>query len=148
MKNLILLLLVCICLSGSAAAQELTQAERDVKKLERDWLDAYEKHDPVAMKRILADGFLITFADGSSQTKDEVVKSVTSPRPPGSMKFFTENVSSRVYGDTVILTGTVISEWERDGKKQSDRSIYTDTYVKYKGRWQVVASHLGRAPSK
>ena len=35
-----------------------------------------------------------------------------------------------------------------DGKKNSDRSSYTDTYVKRNGRWQVVASHLGPVPKK
>lgn len=150
MKHLIWLMLVVVCLTVSAGAQEMSQGERDVRKLEREWLDAYEKHDPDTMKRIVADGFVITFPDGSTQTKDQVVQSVSKPRAGGqpAMKFHTENVSSRVYGDTVILSGIVISQWERDGKKESDRNSYTDTYVKRNNRWQVVASHLSAAPKR
>jgi ketosteroid isomerase-like protein len=61
------------------------------------------------------------------------------------MKFTTENVQSRVYGDTVIVMGTVVSEWKQGDKLMTDRSRYTDTYVRRGGRWQVVASHLSNA---
>jgi len=52
-------------------------------------------------------------------------------------------VHARVYGDTVILTGRVVTEYQRDGQTMSkEQQRYTDTYVKRNGRWQVVASHL------
>jgi ketosteroid isomerase-like protein len=72
------------------------------------------------------------------------MKMIKAPRRPGQprMKFRTEGVQSRAYGDTVILTGRVISEYERDGKPFTEQYRYTDTYVRNNGRWQVVASHL------
>ena len=110
----------------------------EVRKLERAWLDAYEKKDVQAMNAIVADDFTITFADGEIQTKPQIIESLK--RPGGTTRFTTENVQSRAYGDTVILTGLVIS-----GPWMSDRSRYTDTYVKRNGKWQVVASHLSKA---
>lgn len=84
----------------------LSQAEQEVKKLEREWLDAYEKHDAEAMNRIVADDFMITYG-ATSQTKADILKQLQSPpdaaRP--TVKFFTSNTTSRVFGDTVILTG-------------------------------------------
>ena len=118
-------------------------AEQEVRKLERAWLDAYEKKDVAAMTTIVADEFTITFADGSIQTKPEIIDSLRRSR--GSSRFRTENVQSRAYGDTVILIGVVISEWKQSGQDMSDRSRYTDTYVKRNGTWQVVASHLSSA---
>ena len=113
----------------------------EVRKLERAWLDAYEKKDVAAMNAIVADDFTITFTDGSMQTKPQIMESLK--RPGGtSSKFTTENVRSRSYGDTVILIGVVISEWTENGEKKTDRQRYTDTYVKRNGKWQVVASHL------
>ena len=117
-------------------------AEQEVRKLERAWLDAYEKRDTAAMNAIVADDFVITFADGSMQTKSQVVDSIKGPG--GSSKFYTENVQSRQYGDTVILIGVVVSEWKQNDKPMTDRSRYTDTYVRRNGRWQVVASHLSK----
>ena len=118
--------------------------ENDVRKLERAWLDAYEKHDVAAMTAIVADDFTITFNDGSIQTKPQIIESLK--RPGGSTKFHTENVQSRSYGDVVILIGLVVYEWKQGDKDMSDRSRYTDTYIKRSGKWQVVASHLSNAP--
>ncbi len=127
-----------------AAQPKLSGAEEEVRKLERQWLDAYEQNDAEAMERIVADDFTITFPEGSVQTKPQLMKMIKAPRRPDQprMKFRTEGVQSRAYGDTVILMGRVVSEYERDGKAVREQSRYTDTYVRRRGRWQVVASHL------
>lgn len=145
-RLLILLLIITGVYSVHGQAnKEISNSEQEVRKLERAWLDAYEKRDAEAMNAIVADDFTITFADGSIQTKPRIIESLK--RPGGaSMKFYTEKVESRVYGDTVILIGLVTSEWRQNDKPMTDRSRYTDTYVKRNGRWQVVASHLSNAP--
>lgn len=119
-------------------------AEQEVRRLERAWLDAYEQHDAKAMDAIVADDFTITFPDGSMQTKPQIMEMIRRPRPPAGQgsRFYTEDVRARVYGDTVILLGRVVSEYVRGGQTVKEASRYTDTYVKRGGRWQVVASHL------
>jgi ketosteroid isomerase-like protein len=140
----VLFLLLAAFVVMPAFAQGLSKAEQEVRKLERSWLDAYEKRDVAAMTAIVADDFTITFTDGSMQTKPQIIESLK--RPGGSSsKFITENVRSRVYGDTVILIGIVVTEWRQNDKPMTDRSRYTDTYVKRNGKWQVVASHLSNA---
>lgn len=124
---------------------QASQAEQEVRKLERAWLDAYEQHDTKAMDAIVADDFTITFPDGSMQTKPQILDSIKAARTPSSpaLKFYTEDVQARVYGDTVvILIGRVVTEYQRDGKTAKEQNRYTDTYIKRGGRWQVVASHL------
>jgi ketosteroid isomerase-like protein len=145
MRRKLLISLAALVITTTAAltlaAQNVTSAENDVRKLERAWLDAYEKKDVAAMTAIVADDFTITFSDGSIQTKPQIIESLKRPGGTTS-KFMTENVQSRLYGDTVILIGLVISEWKENDKAMTDRSRYTDTYVKRNGKWQVVASHL------
>jgi uncharacterized protein (TIGR02246 family) len=115
----------------------------EVRSLERAWLDAYEQRDEAAMNRIVAADFVITFPDGSRQTKAEIISSLRMAGRSNGPKFHTENVQARVYGDTVILSGRVVTESYREGKLSStQKQRYTDTYVKLNGRWQVVASHL------
>ena len=145
------LILVAILIGSSVSftihgqkTAELTPSEQDVRRLERSWLDAYEKRDAEAMTAIVADDFTITFGDGSVLTKPQIIESLKRPST-GTQKFYTEAVQSRVYGDTVVLIGIVISEWKQKDKAMTDRSRYTDTYVKRNGRWQVVASHLSNA---
>ncbi len=150
MKHRIVLVLLIAVLplffsqTGAAQTQRVSKAEQEVRRLERAWLDAYEQHDVKAMDAIVADDFTITFPDGSMQTKSQILDSIKAPRNPASLssKFYTEEVKARVYGDTVILIGRVVSEYLRDGKTVKDQSRYTDTYVKRNGRWQVVGSHL------
>lgn len=126
-----------------------SQAEQEVRKLEREWLDAYEQHDATAMNRILADDFTLT-NNGTLQTKADVMKLIGSPRPAGapSFKFSTEDVQARVNGDTVILSGRVLQKGERNGQPMMMQSRYEDTYVKRQGRWQVVSSQLTRLPQQ
>ncbi len=133
-----------LLLAQSAERRPLTEAEKEVRSLEREWLDAYERRDPVAMDRIVAEDFVITFPNGTRQTKRKLMASLRAPRKAGapSLRFYTEHVQSRAYGDTVILIGLVTTEYERDGKTIKEQSRYTDTYVRRNGKWQVVASHL------
>ncbi len=143
---LVMLIVISCGLSPARQVQQpkLTKAEEEVRKLERQWLDAYEQNNSEAMDRIVADDFTITFPNGGIQTKPQIMAMVKAPRRAGQpqMRFSTEDVQSRAYGDTVILIGRVVTEYERDGKTVKEQSRYTDTYVQRKGRWQVVASHL------
>ncbi|MCA1626027.1 MAG: aspartyl protease family protein [Acidobacteria bacterium] len=130
----------------SQVQQQLSEAEREVKKLERKWLDAYEKYDAEAMNRIVSDDFKLTFSNGSVQTKADILAQLKSAQDANrpSPKFSTEDVQSRVEGDTVILTGRVIQQMTRDGQTRMMQMRYTDTYAKRQGRWQVIASQLTR----
>lgn len=144
-----LLVVIVIASCGVATAQD--DAGQAVQKLERAWLDAYEQHDQKAMDSIVADDFTITFPDGSTQTKAQIMASIKNPRSTSgpAMKFHTEEVRARVYGDTVVLIGRVVTVYQRDGQTMSkDQQRYTDTYVKRNGRWQVVASHLSNVTPK
>jgi uncharacterized protein (TIGR02246 family) len=150
MKHIIVFLILAAALPFSVGQSKDSQipqankAEQEVRKLERAWLDAYEQHDTKAMDAIVADDFTITFPDGSMQIKAQIIDSIKAPRNPSSpaFKFYTEDVQARVYGETVILIGRVVTEYVRDGKTMKEQNRYTDTYVKRGGRWQVVASHL------
>jgi ketosteroid isomerase-like protein len=129
------------------AVANLSQSEQEVRKLEREWLDAYEQHDAAAMDRIVADDFKLT-QSGAVQTKADILTALKIVRDSGrpEPKLSTEDVQSRVEGDTVILTGRFIQRMERTGQTRTMEARYTDTYVKRSGRWQVVASQLTRVP--
>lgn len=142
-KGVVLILLALAACAAASFAQ--TDAERDVRKLERAWLDAYEKNDVKAMNEIVADSFVITFPDGKKQTKTDIVEMLKrAPQPgQGGMRHHTEDVKSRMEGCKVVLTGRVISEYLIDGKAVSrEESLYTDTYENRGGKWQVVMSIL------
>jgi CubicO group peptidase (beta-lactamase class C family) len=125
--------------------QTLSQSEQEVRKLEREWLDAYEKYDLEAMNRIVADEFKLTRSNGSVQTKADIIAELKTGRETSrpAMKFLTEDVQSRVEGESVILSGRVIMQ---SASGMSMQARYTDTYARRNGRWQVVSSQMARLP--
>lgn len=155
MRILVGVLAIAACamapLDGALAADPPADAGRTVHALERAWLDAYEQLDTLAMDRIVATDFLITFPDGSQQTKGQIIADLRTMRGrpgPYTTRFRTEGTTARVYGRTVVLTGVVVTISQRSGKTSEDRARYTDTYVERDGRWQVVASHLSNMPAE
>ena len=117
-------------------------AEREVRTTERRWLDLYEHRDAEGMEAILADGFVITYPDGTMQRKADVVAAMRRGAGKPSPRFVTEETAAHVYGDTVVLTG-IVKTIRATG---TSASRYTDTYVRSGGKWQVAASHLSQAP--
>jgi uncharacterized protein (TIGR02246 family) len=145
MRAKVILFTICTVFGCAAMLFAQSDREREVRKLERAWLDAYEQNDVKAMDAIVADGFVITFADGKKQTKAEIIEMLKrSPATPNrGMKHRTEDVKAKVTGDTVVLSGRVVSEYVVDGKAVSkEEALYTDTYEKRGGKWQVVVSFL------
>ena len=154
-KRALILVVVAAVSLHSLQAQEVpakvvSPEEETVRKLEREWLDAYEQRSAEAMDRIVAEDFMITFPNGKTQNKAQIMAMMKKPPKEGAptIRFFTEEAQSRKYGDTVILTGRVVFESKADDKTTQEASRYTDTYVKREGRWQVVASHLSNVPEK
>ena len=133
-----------ILILATACATTQPDPATTVRQLERAWLDAYEARDAEAMQRIVADGFTITFPDGSMQTKTDVVEAMRRGRASGgtSPKFHTESVQAHAYGNVVVLTGIVVTE-RSDGSRVPNR--YTDTYVRFGNEWRVVSSHLSNS---
>lgn len=86
-RHFFVLLLILLATPVSILAQQA--AAKEVKRLERTWLDAYEKFDHKAMDLIVADDFSITFPDGTVQTKAQVLASLkpAAGGPATSSKF-------------------------------------------------------------
>lgn len=146
------LLLMAFVLVGAASPIAIGQtkkpkAEQALLKLQREWLDAYQKHDAAALERIEADNFTLTEADGKVTTKAEDVASIRNAKPPQpDDSFDVEDAKVRLYGDTAVLIGRVILKYRNKGQMVVERYRYTDTYLRRRGRWQVVASQLTRLP--
>ena len=130
------------------------QTEQELLRLERAWLDAYEQRDTAAMERILADDFTITFGSGQTEDKAQTVANLRRPAGPNQLRFRTEETRVRLYGETAILSGLVLTLRVTDGREEVvSRARYTDTYARLQRshsprqtRWQVVASHLSQLP--
>lgn len=123
--------------SGSQGATE--KSKQEVLDLEDHWLQVED--DPTALESILAPDFLHVVPVGII-TKDEQLNFMRKhPSPhPGSKHF--ENMHVRIYGDVGIVNGMVVATTAEGTQK----TLFTDVFVRREGKWQAVnAQELPKA---
>lgn len=130
------------CLLCQCARSDQKEAERYIVDSERQWAESVATGDASTIERILADDFEGIDPEGKSYDK---AKMITDTR--GVSQYFVSNrlneVKVRFYGETAIAQGD--ESWERrDG--QRGRFVWTDTWIRRNGRWQIVAAEDLVAP--
>lgn len=120
------------------------EAERYIIESERQWAESVASGDSSSVERILADDFLGVDTDGSLYDKKKAVADT-----PASAKEFVSNqlndVKVRFYGDTAVAQGS--ESWVRRTEKPlKGRFVWTDTWIRRNGKWQIVAAEDLIAP--
>jgi RNA polymerase sigma factor (sigma-70 family) len=109
--------------------------ELDVVLLERAWVDAIPRRDTAVVNRIMADDFEGIDPVGNIFTKatymPDLAHGVFSAEP-----IELDEIKTRIFGDTAVATSRIkIAGYATRGRM-------TNVYVKRRGRWQCVASHV------
>lgn len=125
-------------LSCSPARHSSSQRtpEKDRKaliSLEHEWLAA---RDAATLERILASDFVHPVPSGDFLSKARHIDWMTKHPPPSNLRFDFDRLDVRVYGDTGIANGSVVTK-DSDGKEIA-RNLFTDVFVYRDGRWQAV----------
>lgn len=110
-------------------------AEKQLKKLEREWFDAVVKNDGVTLNRIFADDFTAINSDGSAITKAEMVEMMTSGKV-NLDEIKSEDFKLRLYGTTAIINGR--STYIRNGKTLGTFA-HSEVWAKRAGIWKAVS---------
>ncbi|MGH9677934.1 MAG: nuclear transport factor 2 family protein, partial [Candidatus Acidiferrum sp.] len=138
-----LLLLVGACLACAicaARAQESStaDAERYIKESERLWAESVATGDTSGVQRFLADDFLGVDTDGSLYGKAKAIADTHLGAKEFVSNHLTE-VKMRFYGDAAVAQGS--ESWvRRSGTLLRGRYVWTDTWIKRNGNWQIVAA--------
>ncbi len=118
------------------------ESERYIIESERQWAESVASGDTGPVERILANDILGVDPKGNLYDKAKMI-SDTHEAP----KFFISNrlngVKVRFYGDTAIAQGS--ESWERRMGERG-RFVWTDTWLRRHGRWQIVAAEDLIAP--
>ena len=134
-------LVLCSCTSNERNRPE---AERYIIESERQWAESVATGDTTAVERILADDFVGVDPKGPFYDKAEMISDTRN-----SPKYFVSNhandIKVRFYGDTAVAQGD--ETWERRSGERG-RFVWTDTWVKRNGRWQIVAAEDVIAPEQ
>jgi hypothetical protein len=131
--------------SSPAKASPTSRTEAALMQLERDIGQANIRRDKAFFQRVEADEFIFTDSGGGITTKSEDVASLD--RPAGEYKLVSYDVDDMkvsVYGNTVVVTGRVTTVSLGKDREVTNRSRFTDVFVKRGRHWQIVAGHSSR----
>ena len=116
--------------------------------MERQWAESACDHNLI-VQTILADDFQGTSTDGKRYSKTQEIEDAKHPTSEAracrlidaKVRFFGDNVAL-VYGSESRAQKT------KDGKESTRTQIWTDTWLKRNGKWQIVAAQDTRLDCK
>jgi Domain of unknown function (DUF4440) len=130
------------CLLWQCARNDQKEAERYIVEGERQWAESVATGDPSTVERILADDFRGVDTKGTLYDKAKMIADTRN-----APQYFVSNrlnqVKVRFYGDTAIAQGD--ESWERRTGERG-RFVWTDTWIRRNGLWQIVAAEDLIAP--
>ena len=143
MKSILVMTLLVVLVPSAALAQRKDnqavrgapkiQVERELMKLERDWMEALKRRDGEALRRIQADDFIYSVGEGRRAGGSPGTR-------PGLYKFASS------YHARLRSNGGGDAAWGHErhipGVDISGSYVETAVSVKRDGRWQVVSAHL------
>lgn len=161
MKRFFCCAVLVISIISNAHAQATTQAQTapaaaELTRLLNDFL-AGASHNDVAMhERFWADDVIYTGSGGRRRGKAEIMKDVRSaPAPkPGDAKttYTAEDVRIQQYGNMAIVAFRLVATTQRPstdptkpGTTEVANYLNTGTFLKRKGKWQVVSWQATKA---
>jgi len=113
-----------------------SEDERALIKIQHDWAEARMKGDSSYTQRLEAENCTVVWPDGSIVNKREDLKSMTT-------EFKIDDLQVRLYGDSAIVVGQgTIRAHEGKQNLLGGKFVWTDTFVKQRGTWKVVASQV------
>lgn len=136
-------LCAALMVSVSVSAQKAHWATPDdstaikLISMEKMWLDADCSPQP-GLKEVFADEFQGTWIDGSRYGKDEALSPAKHPHRQCQLgdvniQFFGESVAVSYGSESAIRI-------EADGKESKRCLVWTDTWLKREGKWQIIAA--------
>jgi uncharacterized protein DUF4440 len=142
--NCSLLILFALCLCNCRADKAQKETEHYIVDSERQWAESVATGDTSAIERILADDFIGVDPKGRLYTKQQMIDE-TRNAPKSFVSNRLNDVKVRFYRRTAIAQGS--ETWEKRSGERG-RFVWTDTWLRRNGRWQIVAAEDLIAPEK
>jgi len=141
--------ILCLTLPVSASVEAISATSGDtvIAQLTRQTQELYDAVVPgnqEPWKKYFADDCIFADEKGRLFDKTKLVADIT-PLPPGySGTIKIENVQSRLIGDTAVLSYDLNETETIFGQELHARYLVTDTWLRRKDIWQIIASQAHR----
>jgi len=140
---LVVLPALVICQTTRSNANKKGGDEQAVRQTLDELVAALRNNDTAPLDRIYADDYTFVGDTGMIMTKAQRIAAFKS----GDLKYESishEVVSIHLFGDTAVAVTRITTKFAPGGKFSDGKFITTTTFVKIKGRWQLVAAHNTR----
>lgn len=108
-------------------------------RLEDEWATALVRRDETTFRRLLADGFVYT-EDDRTVSRDALLRDIVAG-PDTVEAAHNEDMRVHCFGPTAAVTGWLITRGRGAARPFDRRYRFTDTWMRQRGRWRVVAAH-------
>jgi hypothetical protein len=107
---------------------------------------AQVKSDGDALKRVLADDYLLLNSQDKREDKAQFIADYTA-QGFTMEPFAIDDQVILMWADGAVLGGAVTMKGMSDGKPYSVRIRFSDIWAKRGGKWQVIYTHANRVPA-
>ncbi|MFN2572126.1 MAG: nuclear transport factor 2 family protein [Gemmatimonadales bacterium] len=137
--------MVMLLLAALFAANVQDTDASAVLRLEDNWASALVRRDSIVFNRLLAARFVYTENDQMMDRAAVLHGVVAGPDTVTAAR--NEAMAVHRFGPvTIVVTGWLIVEGRGTSGAFTHRYRFTDTWVKRRGRWQIVAAQDYVAP--
>ena len=148
--NKLPLLAIVILIAACSAFAQTAPAAAELTALLNEFLAGASRNDAAIHDRFWADDLIYTRSAGRRVTKADVMRGVRSEPPPKpgdpTTVYTAEDIRIQQYGDTAIVAFRLVATSDSGGAKQVSNLLNSGTFVKRKGKWQVVNWQSTRMP--
>ena len=131
-------------LQATGATPTSEDSEREVMKVDKEWLEAEVARDAPALRRILDDNFVAVYGSGKVADKETFIRDVIGDGSDKVLSHDFGDFTFRAQGDTAVLVETGTIRGTRNGKPYVTVLRTSATYIRRNGKWLALAEHFGR----
>lgn len=142
-KNTILAIVALVFANLVATAAERSTPRAEFVKLYHTWDTALCGADLAQLEKLYSDEARLTGPDGKVDTKQSFLAMVKSGEYKCSNPATTD-LEVQVYGKVAVVTGVWTATEVVQGERTHSTFRFTDSWVKRRGQWSVVASQVTR----
>ena len=117
--------------------------EEELIAVATEWDQTMVQNDADAIGQYMADDWMIVGPDGTMSDKGTFLSLVKSGALSHNV-MSSEDIRIRIYGDTAVLLARGVSGGNYQGQPFRDLERSSNVFVKQKGRWRCVLTHLSR----
>jgi ketosteroid isomerase-like protein len=118
--------------------------EAELKSITRAMHDALLRGDKEQLMSFFADDFAGTSYNGYLINKRLLIRNLRTPPPEAKITRDIEDFKVSGSPDAAVVTYRLVEHVEIGGQKTEGEYLYTDTFFKKGGRWQIYVSNATR----